>query len=168
MHKPPHRYLLLLILTAVLFGCDRGHAPTPLINDMRSGQSLEQVKALHELRNAKWETIEKGSHAPDGTDDTFDVLRVATRYRHLEFQGELILEFLNDKLMSTWFYPDDFDRYKASWDLSVAGQPTPLGESLERGQTRIWTLEDFDGRHYAGWEDEALAEERRALLEAYS
>jgi hypothetical protein len=57
----------------------------------------------------------------------FDILRVSVPgYVHLGCRGEIELRFVNDRLSSVWFYPDDVDGYPAA--LAHNGLKVVAGE----------------------------------------
>lgn len=73
-------------------------------------------------------------------------------------QGTLRLEFLNDELMATWFYPKDPTRYRAS-----------LGP--QDGRDEFATMShgaDYLKREYVLWEDVRLRKQLDEWIRKYS
>jgi hypothetical protein len=85
----------------------------------------------------------------------------------LDHRGELQAQFVNRRLYSIWFYPEDYSSYISS--LSQTGtSPNSNGEFTSSADVRGWTYTAFDGRKYVAWEDKRVAKEVRAWIMACS
>ena len=140
--------------------------PAPLLGSFESYASPSQVRKL--LPNQLAITVVEDSKLPAGDPrPRFDVLDLRIEdYEHLGHRGELLVQFLNERLLGTWFYPDSYDSYIAA--LRHSGL-APVSETTRVGRyTDLWTYRDFEGRPYVAWEDSRLADEQRRWIMKYS
>ena len=97
----------------------------------------------------------------------FDFLVLSVHgYTHLGFRGELVLHFFNDRLMSTWFYPDSYQAYVdalRSSGVNITGDSRSLGR-----HTEAWTSKDYRRRFYVAWHDRRLSKENERWINRYS
>ncbi len=128
---------------------------TPLIDGFVSRQNAADVEAKLRQENAKISVIEdsKSNEQPSRFRSPLSirVLRVAG-FTYLGIQGELLLEFVDDELYATWFFPTDVARFEVEIGkqlLTVAlNQPVRL-----HAATELWTDVDYRGRKYWAWDD---------------
>ena len=96
----------------------------------------------------------------------FDIYTVEVPDR--EFCGEkgtLRLLFFNDRLASTWFYPEQSEsclQHLRSSGIMVSDKQTTVGDTI------IWSSTDYKGRRYVAWEDRRLREEQDRWISKYS
>ena len=77
------------------------------------------------------------------------------------------MQFFNDRLMETRFFPNGVDAYLAT--LANAGVDlTKQSEVTVPPHTRLWTEMDYKKRRYVGWEDVRLAEEMKLWIKRYA
>lgn len=97
----------------------------------------------------------------------FDVLVLEFKgYRDRGHAGTLMVKFLNERLLSTWFYPEDHAAYLNA--LEQEGVSLRESNDTTIGFTRIWTYQDFHGGWYVGWEDVRIAAEMNRWIGKYS
>jgi hypothetical protein len=106
-------------------------------------------------------SLDKGSTKPPYRTYTISVVPM----RHLDHRGRLLLTFFNNRLLHTLFYPENLDGYVKV--LRQSGVAVAPGQELVSGHTVIWIGADFDNRHYVGWADKRLREQRRRWLANY-
>jgi hypothetical protein len=170
------RAILFLALTAILTvgACTEPkdsytHVQSPpasLLGSFESYASPSEVRKL--LASQLVIAVVEDSKLPaDDSRPRFDVLELRIEnYEHLGHRGELRVQFLNERLLSTWFYPDSYDSYIAT--LRRSGL-TPVSVTTRVGQyTDLWTYRDFEDRPYVAWEDIRLADEQRRWIMKYS
>jgi hypothetical protein len=70
-------------------------------------------------------------------------------------EGDLRLEFVDNELAATWFFPADVARFEVEiakqWAVTTSGQPTRLGVATE-----LRAAVDYRGKKYWAWEDANL------------
>ena len=112
---------LFLLCFGLLFACEQvfdyfssttfvdvAKERSKLINGIESYQSIEEAKKQFPV----WEEIEQSTLGPRDKRPRFDIYKVSIKnYSHLGISGELHVQFFNDRLMETWFYPSAFDKY---------------------------------------------------------
>jgi hypothetical protein len=81
--------------------------------------------------------------------------------------GELVLSFLNNRLMTAQLYVANLAQARASVE---AAQQISLasGSSFIEPSTHIWVGRDRQGRNYIGWIDKTLQAEQDAWIRQYS
>lgn len=126
--------------------------PTPLFGDLRSYRTLEEIK--HQLpERSTWQIrSDSDSKARSGC-PRFDELTFAVGADHLGQHGDLQLMFINDRLLSTTFTPDDFASYVSRLEqggINFDGQ----GNANIPPTTLVWRY-DRKGplRPFVGWRD---------------
>ena len=87
-------------------------------------------------------------------------------YTDAGFKGELLLQFHNDRLMSTWFFPSDLAGYKAAMPKTIVFNVKQ--EATISPRTKIWIAKAINRGFYIGWEDTALAEEEMDWIAKHS
>ena len=134
---------------------------TPLIDGFVSRQSAAEVEAKLQQSNAKFAVVEDSKDNEKGS-----VLRVplsirvlvVTGFTYLGMPGDLRLEFVNDELATTWFFPADTERFQAElgkrWPDATSGRPMRLHAASE-----LRTSLDYQGKRYWAWEDLNLRQE---------
>lgn len=140
-----------------------------LINGLESYLSINETKR----RLPSWDVIEQSGLKPQDKRPPFNIYKVAVKnYSHLGISGELHVQFFNNRLLSTWFYPDALDKYmqllKDKEGLTFQKSRDGLKEAAIPPYTRIWVQSDFKGQQYVGWEDTRLAREFNLWIKRYS
>jgi hypothetical protein len=143
--------------------CDWFVEPTPLMSGFASYATLEEV--MDHLPEDQPREVratpkrERGSRRPPSPIVALDL----PSFQHLGFSGKLSLFFFKNRLMSTWFYPSDPEKY-----LMVLRQsgvlPDDANEASISPFTRVWTHTDIRERVYVGWGDSRLLEQHHRWL----
>jgi hypothetical protein len=140
-----------------------------LIDGIESYWSVEDLENHLRRKSVAWE-IKRGSRpAPEDKRPPFIVDTVTIKnYSHLGFSGELVVEFFNNRLVGTKFWPQKIDRYvkrlASTEKLDIIGNQ----EVMVSKYTRIWVAVDHLGRSYVGWEDVRLNNEMEIWIKRYS
>jgi hypothetical protein len=135
---------------------------TPLIEGFQSYMPIVDVQSALKSRGATWETIED-SHLPSGDRrPQFDIFTISVSgYRCLGHTGEVQLHFFNNRLTSTWFFPDDPTSFTRTLESTMKAAIRP--EATVPPFTRVWTHKNYQDRIYVAWEDIRLAKEQSAM-----
>jgi hypothetical protein len=128
---------------------------TPLIDGFVSRQSTAEVEAKLRQAAATVTVLEDGrtteQRSKFRTPLSLRVLNVAG-FSYLGVQGDLRLEFVDDELAATWFFPDDPVRFDGEIGKqrpsAASGPPTRL-----HAATDLRVDVDYRGRKYWAWED---------------
>lgn len=145
------RFILLGIVLTLSSACNSGATQPPvgidLLAGLKSYQTVQEVQHSLRLPATQWRVIEdSGTNKGSTTRARFDTVTVEIDgYRLAELTGVLRLEFLNDRLMATLFYPYDLAAFKARFQV-----PT----ETKLGQVR-WGR-DYKERVYLALEDARL------------
>ena len=164
-------------LAALLFGCDTNE-PTLLLADIPSGISPDAARRSLNVAADNWTVIED-SHLPPGDKrPRSDVLIVEVRaFTHCGVTGVLGLQFYNDRLTATLFYPEDLPAYLHGLAAKGIHFEPPHSQADVRAQarevrlaprTRIWLYRDYKDRDYIGWEDVKLIGEQNRWIDRHS
>lgn len=139
---------------------------TALIGGLMSYQSVEHVR--RELAALSWEVVEDSHLGANDRRPRFDVYTASLKgFVHLGQVGELTLQFFNDRLMETRFFPKDVDAFLAA--LANAGVDLRRqSDATALPHTRLWTAMDYKKRRYVGWEDVRLADEMKFWIKRYA
>lgn len=142
---------------------------TSLIGDIQSYQNQDNLIKLLESHSIayKREIAKKTPttvHRPPFVTDRVIVLN----YNHLGYSGELIFTFLNDRLMSTQFFPNSIDSYLDALNREIKTDLTISHKKYISPYTCIIFGEDYLKRKYVIWEDTRLANEFSVWIRRYS
>jgi len=140
--------------------------PSPLLPGFQSYHSRAEVlPALSKTLNA--EVLEDSSLPDADPRPLFSIYTISYQgFAYCGQTGELHLQFFNDRLLQTWFFPQDAASCLAV--LASLGQQIPNGDGLATGNTILRSGVDYRGTHYIAWEDRRLALERRRWIARYS
>jgi hypothetical protein len=161
-------FVAIAAATAVLVvGCTKSgndtsvtsRRPAALAASLGSMQSSEATKAkLQAAGWTNWRVIESPSTQPPKNRPPLQILTMEADGSDLDVVGTLRLEFLNDQLMATWFYPKDLARYRSA-----------LEKEAKRDElTSIKYGTDYQKRDYVLWEDVRLRKELDDWIRKYS
>jgi hypothetical protein len=170
------RALLQTVVVAALVACSGSEPsdaysriqqpPAELLHGFASYSSPVQVRKSIPT-NLEVTTIEDSGLDPGDTRPRFDVLILSIpHFNDRGHSGELRLEFLNQRLLGVWFYPDAYESYVAF--LENSGLELSSEGEWNGRLTRVWTTRDFQSRQYVAWEDTRLASEQRKWIQRYS
>lgn len=145
--------VVIFVFSMLCVGCGNSK-PTPLINGIISRQSPAQVKRLLKLNPSKYQVVESSPHK--------HLLTISIKgYSHLGVSGELYLDFFEDQLMMTTFYPADTRAYKKYKKLLRQRLPVRQGKEIDTtiGGTRICVGEYRNNKEGIAWKDVNLDRE---------
>ena len=73
-------------------------------------------------------------------------------FNYLGVQGDLRLEFVDNELAATWFFPDDSVRFEG--EIGKQKPSTAYGPPIRlHSATELRVNVDYRGRKYWAWED---------------
>lgn len=170
--------LSLLIVFYLLIGCkiykdsftEVESEQSPLISGLQSYSSISEIISNHFINTDI--TILFDSRLPDGDRrPPYNMISISIPiYTHLDEDGELVLKFFNNRLMSTTFYPNDIENYlkklkniKIDFDSDAAKK-----DLLNEGYiveipsfTEVWFSLDYaKNKNFVSWTDVRLIEEQ--------
>ncbi|HEX4895739.1 MAG TPA: hypothetical protein VFV11_05350 [Solimonas sp.] len=145
--------------------------PVPILSDYQSYQSVDTVVRALEKAGYKPELESRHARVPrDVPPNNLDVVHVKL-YKHLGHEGELELQFFNDRLFQADFEPAKPDDYRKALRKALpALKREPNGRSeLREGPLRVASSLDLAvsevgkalrTRGFVLWQDLRLAEQR--------
>ncbi len=165
---------LILMIASLLAGCwsnplvEPGaiaRTPATLRFGLTSYASPDEVRSI--MGNMSPEVILDDS-PPTGDCPPYDQLWLAFKdQQDLGHSGELYVGFINGRLWTVTFFPDDYDSYVSA--LSESGTAlNSQGEFSPSANVHGRTDTAFDGRWYVDWEDVRLSEEMGNWMSACS
>jgi hypothetical protein len=144
------------------------------MDSFRSFQNPEECQRLIAPALLPWSVIE----STDGRDRLpFRQTSVEVKnFVHHGREGDLILQFLDDRLRRVMFYPDEPEAYlvdlktRAIVPAPEGGRPgvTLLHEPAGHAQVEIVVATDYTGKRYVAWSDRRLEREYHDLIAKYS
>ncbi len=167
------------ILAIVLFTACEEYSSTPsfvevlqertaLIGDLKSYQTISDVRSSLGPLAEKWEVLEDSGKGSKSSKPPFEIFTAVVHgYVHEGFRGDLRLTFFNNRLMSTWFYPDDLAGYRKALNVKIPALAER--ESIKIPPfTVILVATDYRGKRYVAWEDSRLQEQMSMWIKRYS
>jgi hypothetical protein len=173
--------LLSFLALLVAVGCsgvrvesfeEREAMSSPLMDDFASYASFDEIRQRN-LGEVDWKVAhESKGPARDGV-PRYDTLSVAiSGYAYRGQVGDVVLGFLNDRLATVLFFPQDADACLAALNRSGLGvqfrEAGDAGDTAVPPYTRLWCTRDWQGRVYIGWEDTRLAAQMKWWIERYA
>lgn len=170
--------LAVVVFVGLLFWSDYDRAitftditkdRTTLIGGIESYWSIEDLEKHLRKASLSWE-LKRGSRPGPGDKRPPFIVDTVTikNYSHLGFSGELVVEFFNNRLVGTKFWPQEIDKYikhlASTEKLDIVGNQ----EVMLSKYTRIWIAVDYLGEKYVGWEDVRLNKEMETWIKRYS
>jgi hypothetical protein len=170
------KFIFILLFIAFQLGCgdnvtytDVVDKPTLLIADIKSYQSIEYTKNQLVHGGYEWIVKEDSKSPQYDSRPPFDILTISIKkYNYLGFSGELVLNFFNNRLMSTWFYPDDISSFFKKLKIQLGTDMMSQSEITFGKYTKMWKDKDYQDRIYIGWHDIRLIEENNRWISRYS
>lgn len=170
--------IVICPLIGLVVSCDNGSMESfvsvrsdraKLLAPFESYASISDVEEILKSRGLVWQVIEKESTIAKGERrPPFNVyiIRVGN-FTHLGFEGKLRLEFFNNRLMATWFYPTNLSAYRKVIEEHYpelrAKQASMVGKN-----TGIEFGTDHEKHDYIAWEDVRLRDEFSLWIKRYS
>ena len=146
---------MIVLLSVAVCSCQKQNQPSrvELVSGVRSNQTQMQVKTLTSLGNYHWQIQYDSTYVPRG--DSLAKRRwTGVRidgYVELGVKGNLVLSFENDRLISTFFYPEDLKEFlknfafvrgvelKSVWSqVSINGCIVGWGQNPDLGDSVFW------------------------------
>jgi hypothetical protein len=166
------RQTLILLIASILLGCgetpsftERASQSSALIDGFSSYESVDDVKNF--LGNAVVTVVEDSQLALSDQRPPFSILVWSISFEHLNQPGKLRLEFFNDRLMSTTFFPNEMTTYiEALNDSGITFDREGHGNNAP--YTELWKSTDSNGPGFVRWADERLDEELDAWIMTYA
>ena len=159
--------LLLWLPASCKHGDKKEFKPSKLAPGLYSGQSLQAVERKLNMMAGNFDILMDRTPLPSDTRPPYRLLVISKKNQRVEGQnGELVLTFFNDRLMTTQFFAADLAAARASMET---GQQIPLasGEGHIEPSTRVWVGKDENGRSYIGWIDKTLQADQDAWVKQY-
>jgi hypothetical protein len=141
--------------------------PSPLFRPAMSTWNFEKTR--RELGYNSWDTLEDRQPLVSDKRPPFRIVVIRVPdFKDHGFNGSLVLQFYNDRLMKTQFYVGDMKGYLRA---AAASQQVSLGNDSSGHippHTRVWVGKEEDGREYLGMEDEILLQQMKDWIGRYS
>ncbi|MBU1043188.1 MAG: hypothetical protein KJ915_02175 [Candidatus Omnitrophica bacterium] len=139
---------------------------TKLIDGIESYQSINEFKGFLKLSSLQWEE-NTNPLSPKGR-PPFNITTITIKnYLHLDYSGELIVSFFNNRLTSTNFYPKDVVGYFEA--ISKEGVTFDSNQEAKLPpHTHVYLAVDHKGRKYVDWADVRLEKEVELWIKRYS
>lgn len=139
-----------------------------LLGMFRSYTSLSDTQTQLRASGMEFSTEEGTTPAASDKRPPFRVDTIVVKaYEHVGHQGELRVEFFNDRLVGVHFYPLNIDAY-ANKLSQILGKPLPPEGEFTDANARVWRGLDYKGRPYVGCEDTRLAREMDSWIRRFS
>ncbi|HWR34857.1 MAG TPA: hypothetical protein VN622_03165 [Clostridia bacterium] len=164
-------YVVAIVLVLLLGACRREgeHKPSKLIAPLYSGQSLQTAQRVLELEAGNWDVLEDRRPLPSDKRPPFRIFTISKKnWPHNASKGELVMTFFNDRLMTTQFYTDNLEQFKAALQGQDSLIFSEAGDTKIEPSTRVWIGKDASGRRYVGWIDKVLQREHDDWVSKYA
>jgi hypothetical protein len=172
--RVPRLAVITLVVTCGLLACstipEPGNPPldpAPLFGSYTSYGRLEEFKSGLPDRST-WQVLSDSASPPRGDCPRFDQFTFAVPAHHLGHDGTLQLEFINDRLLSTTFTPDDFGSYVHALEQSGI-KFDATGRATLAPATSLW--QSRPNRHaprFVGWADTRFQSQVNAWISSCS
>jgi len=136
--------------------------PSPLFGGFKSYETLDEAKrALPE--RASWHVVFDSNSSQRANCPRFDEFTFDVRAEDFGQSGTLRLVFINQRLQTTSFMPQDFSQYVAA--LVRNGLVGESGEGRIPPATDVWLSDAKLGtQRFVGWEDHRFSAQVRAFV----
>ncbi len=142
---------------------------TTLLGGIESYWGIEYLENHLRKNSLAWE-LKRGPRP--GLEDKRPPFIIDTvtikNYSHLGFSGEMIVEFFNNRLVGTKFWPQEVDEYVKRLASTEKLNIVSNREVMLSKYTRVWVAVDHLGKKYVGWEDVRLNKEMKTWIKRYS
>lgn len=153
-----------------LLGCNQKQ-PTSveLVFGLRSYSSVNEVESRVVQEGGKWNVVENTTLNTSDARPQYEYIQVETDiFNDAGYKGKTLLSFYNGKLMSVWFYANDWGNYKKYLEKKRGVVIKNDMWEEESGNARSWLAIDHEARYYIAWEDITLANSMKEWIEKYS
>ena len=163
MNKILNRLGLLSVLCALL-GCDKDMSgigiaqPTHLIDGIPSILSFIEFKTRYLTNNIPWgvELDFRRPARPPRCPPCHIFAIVITNYHHYDFVGDLRVEFFNDRLSETWFYPSLPNN--KNYTIFLKSLSNLKFDSEDKAELPPFTKVRISRNHFVKWVDTRLSD----------
>ena len=159
-----------IFMAIVFLGCnDSQSVPVDLVFGLKSYSSIDEVKSNITQKGGNWSVVESNTLGSQDVRPKYEYIRVATDlFSDADHHGKTLLSFYNGRLMSVWFYADNWGRYKKY--LEERRNLVIKDNAWENisGNVHSWISTDHAGRLYIAWEDVSLSDAMKKWIEKYS
>ncbi len=163
-------FLTLLPIVIILLGCGGIVEPgsgqksrTKLIAGFSSHSIPQEVSASMPALT-RITVLENSRHPARGDCPRFDIYTIAASgWSHLGFSGTLELNFVNEALYRTSFYPDSIEAYLNRLEttgLKISAQTTVVNNS----SATIRYATNWNKQKYVSWTDRKISEELKSWI----
>jgi hypothetical protein len=154
----------------ILLGCNEKQPnPIELVFGLKSYSSIRDVESGVLQAGGEWSVVENNTLNTSDVRPKYEYVRVETDvFSDDGYHGKTLLSFYNGKLMSVWFYADDWDKYKKYLEekRNIVIKDNMWEDTSD--DVRVWITTDHARNHYIAWEDIALANSMKKWIEKYS
>lgn len=160
---------LLICLVLLLSACRKSDdfKPSKLIGPLYSGRSLAAVERDLDLKPGDWKVLEDVRPLSSDKRPPFRIFTISKPQPMYSIPGELVMTFYNDRLMTTQFFPQDLDRFKAAMQKEDGIALSSDNDAKIAPSTRVWVGKNSDGATYVGFIDKVLQAQHDAWLKQY-
>jgi hypothetical protein len=140
-----------------------------LIAPFESYESISTVRRRLTDGGFTWAVIENSQTVAKGEKrPPFQIYVIKIEnFSNQGFEGTLKLQFFNDRMMATWFYPKNFASYRAALESRHPELRSGRATVIEQF-TRIEFGVDHEQRAYVVWEDSRLRDELDLWIKRYA
>jgi len=125
-----------------------------LVQGVYSKLTENEARALPNLRNCKWIVKVDTNFAPQNSSMQFHMLKILIfNYEDLGVKGQLKIEFLNDRLMSTWFFPKEVDAYIDKLRFARGIKIIKENKKVKSNGCQILYYKDYKNNYYIRYDD---------------
>lgn len=143
--------------------------PTELVFGLKSYSPIEELKSRIAQKGGSWDVIESSSLNAQDVRPEYEYIRIETDiFSDAGHHGKTLLSFYNGRLMSVWFYADDWESYKKYLEEK---KNIPINDNtwnIISGNLHSWIATDHTGKYYIAWEDITLSDELKKWIEKHS
>lgn len=163
--------LFMVLMLLALIGCGietytEIEEPSLLVGEFYSYKTLAGTIGLVEKKGYQFR-VEEGTQSGNAKRPPYKIDAITIEnYSVNGYVGTLNISFFNDRLMSCWFYPKDYDSMISSLKTTIG--IVEESEDLISKYTRIRTYKDYKGYKYIDWEDVRLSEQHGKWIAKYS
>lgn len=167
--------IAIFVLSIGLSGCGPepkdayskvANSKVALILGFHSYESISTISRQLGAQANRAKVTEDSKLPPSDRRPRFDIYTIEVP--DSEFCGQkgiLRVLFFNDRLASTWFYPEQSEsclHHLRGSGITISDKQTTVGDTI------AWSSIDFNRRRYVAWEDRRLREEQDRWISKYS
>ncbi len=155
-------FVSIMISANIFSGCNnQNHKhPTDLIAGLKSYSSANEIKNIFTAADIDWVVPDQPKIAEHKDNSANTITQMKVKYFcHAGVAGSLNLGFFDNKLVSTWFYPNSWERYQPILN-HIYGTEIEVGKKISTSiRTEVSIETDYQKRNYVLWRDISLSNE---------